>query len=120
MPFYRAAISAAHNVNFRDGIRHGDTSADQIPLQFVYEPADCWILYTPEMTVNVTAIWKAVADSTWGGASKYITGSVATNTTGGYGEHGRGLKRGVRRRATGKIEDYPLDLYTDLKDTVLR
>ena len=48
LPFYRAAIGTAHNVNFRDGIRHGDTSADQIPLQFVYEPADCQILYTPE------------------------------------------------------------------------
>jgi hypothetical protein len=30
-----------------------------------------------------------------------------------------GLKRGMRRRAAGKIENYSLDLYTDLKDTVL-
>ncbi|XTI84222.1 hypothetical protein V2W45_1479249 [Cenococcum geophilum] len=91
LPFYRAAIGTVHNVNFRDGIRHGDTSADQIPLQFVYEPADCWILYT-----------------------KCIAGSVATDTTGGYGKHGRGLKRGMRRRAAGKIENYLLDLYMDL------
>ena len=28
LPFYRAAIGTAHNVNLRDGIRHGDTSAD--------------------------------------------------------------------------------------------
>lgn len=65
------------------------------------------------------AIWKAVADSTWSGASKCIARSVATNTTGGYRKHGRGLKRGMRRRVAGKIEDYPLDLYMDLKDTVL-
>jgi len=44
------------------------------------------------------------------GASKCIAGSVATNTTGGYGKHGRGLKRGMRR-AAGKIENYLLDLY---------
>ena len=56
------------------------------------------------MTVDVTAIWKAVADSTWGGASKCIAGSVATDTTGGYGKHGKGLKRGMRR-AAGKIEN---------------
>ena len=119
MPFYRAAIGNAHSVNFRDGIRHGDTSADQILLQFAYEPADCRILYTPKMTVDVTTIWKAVADSTWGEASECIAGSVATDTTGEYGKHGRGLKRGMRRRVAGKIEDYSLDLYTDVKDTVL-
>ena len=90
MPFYCAAIGTAHNVNFRDGIWHGDTSADQILLQFVYEPADCRTLYTSEMTVDVTVIWKAVADPTWGGASKCIAGSVATDTTGGYGKHGKG------------------------------
>jgi len=56
------------------------------------------------MTVDVTAIWKAVADLTWGGASECIAGSVATDTTGGYGNHGRGLKRGMRR-AAGKIEN---------------
>ena len=28
LPFYRAAIGTAHNVNFRDGIRHGDASVD--------------------------------------------------------------------------------------------
>lgn len=70
------------------------------------------------MTVDVTAIWKAVADSTLGGASKCIAGNVATGATGGYGKHGRGLKRGMRR-AAGKVENYLLDLYTDLKDIVL-
>ena len=62
------------------------------------------------------AIWKTVADSTWSEASKCIAESVAMNTTGRYGKHGRRPKRGMRRRTARKIEDYLLDLYTDLKD----
>ncbi|OCL15239.1 hypothetical protein AOQ84DRAFT_329766 [Glonium stellatum] len=119
LPFYRSAIGAAHNVNFRDGIRQGDTSAEQIPLQFLYEPADCRILYTPEMTVDVTAIWKAVADSTWGGSNKCIAGSVATNFSHNHGDRRREQTNELWKRVVGNIEDYPLDLYTDLKNTVL-
>ena len=56
------------NVNFRDGIRDADLpNAQDIPLQFVYEAADCRILYTKEMTVDVTAIWKAAADTAFSG-----------------------------------------------------
>ncbi|KAL9057637.1 MAG: hypothetical protein Q9162_002252 [Coniocarpon cinnabarinum] len=62
-------------VNFRDGIRQGDES--QTPLQFVYEPADCRIYYTSEMTVDVTAIWKTVYDSVWGGKSACVVGDVS-------------------------------------------
>jgi len=48
-------------VNARDGIRKGDES--QTPLQFLYQPANCRIFYTPEMVVDETAIWKTVADT---------------------------------------------------------
>ena len=73
LPLERAIPNYA--VNSRDGIRQGDAS--ETPLQFIYEPADCRIWYTPEMTVDVTAIWKAVADSTWGtGGNVCIAGGV--------------------------------------------
>jgi hypothetical protein len=36
--FERATPGTAYNINFRDGIRQGDTSEEHIPLQFVYEP----------------------------------------------------------------------------------
>jgi hypothetical protein len=71
LPFLRAA--GAPVVNFRDGIRKGD--AAETPLQFVYEEADCRILYTPEMTVDITAQWKAVADTAFNGKSHCIAGN---------------------------------------------
>lgn len=116
--FERQAPGTSVNVNFRDGIRDDDET--ETPLQFVYEPADCRILYTKEMTVDVTAIWKAVADSAFGGKDKCVAGSLG----GGY------YKRSEKREVTDqdralskrmyawrrelKAEQYPLDVYTDL------
>lgn len=62
LPLARAVGSP--NVNARDGIRKNDTTST--PLQFRYEAADCRLYFTPEMTVDVTAIWRAAADVKWG------------------------------------------------------
>lgn len=59
-------------VNGRDGFRKGDPS--NIPLQFIYEPADCRIFYTPEMAVDMTAAWKTVADSAFNGVNHCVAG----------------------------------------------
>lgn len=119
-PFGRAAAGTSLNVNFRDGIRDGDES--QTPLQVVYEPADCRILYTKEMTVDATAIWKAVADSAWGDESRCVAGSVGSPT---YGK--RSVKRdlSIQEKVYSRSvhqwrrdlapEQYPLDVFTDLK-----
>ena len=117
-PFDRMAPGTSINVNFRDGYRD-DTDYD-VPLQFVYEASDCRIYYTKEMTVDVTAIWKAVADSAFGGESHCVAGNL-----GGNG------KRKVKRELTWEdkalakrmlhwkrglnAKDYPLDIYTDLR-----
>ena len=77
LPFNRATSNYA--VNSRDGIRQGDEG--QTPLQFVYEPADCRIFYTPQMTVDVTALWRTVADTTWGGKSACVAGNLGVNGT---------------------------------------
>ncbi|KAF1974328.1 hypothetical protein BU23DRAFT_505297 [Bimuria novae-zelandiae CBS 107.79] len=116
--FERQAPGTSMNVNFRDGIR--DTDESETPLQFVYEPADCRILYTKAMTVDVTAIWKAVADSAFGGKSHCVAGSL-----GGYNtrsakrelsaEDRRLSKRMHAWRRELRPEQYPLDVYTDLK-----
>ncbi|KAF2034351.1 hypothetical protein EK21DRAFT_56424 [Setomelanomma holmii] len=115
--FKRASVGQALNVNFRDGIRDGDTA--ETPLQFVYEPADCRILYTKAMTVDVTAIWKAVSDSAWGGKSHCVAGEL-----GGY----KTIKMAKREmtvmdrvfskrmhawRRDLRAENYPLDVFTD-------
>ncbi|KAH7063548.1 hypothetical protein B0J12DRAFT_562125 [Macrophomina phaseolina] len=120
LPFLRAATGTAYNVNFRDGIKKDDFE-ERTPTQFVYEPADCRIYWTAEMTVDITAAWKAVADSAWGTRDACVAGSVATN----------GASAGLTRKRTGAVRsmplrkraveaDYPLDLYTDLNGVDLR
>ncbi|KAF2836962.1 hypothetical protein M501DRAFT_978717 [Patellaria atrata CBS 101060] len=77
LPFNRAASQPG--VNSRDGLREGDESG--IPLQFVYEAADCRIFYTPEMTVDVTTIWKAAADTQWNGKSSCVGAGMTRRDT---------------------------------------
>lgn len=74
IPFMRGS---SYGVNNRDGLRQNDTSG--IALQFIYEEADCRLYYTPEMTVDITALWKAAADAQWGNSGKCVSG-------GGYGQ----------------------------------
>jgi hypothetical protein len=83
LPFVRAS---SYGVNVRDGLRRNDTSG--IALQFIYEEADCRLFYTPEMTVDITALWKAAADAQWGNSGKCVNG-------GGYGQ-----KRGAHQTTT--------------------
>ncbi|KAF2158162.1 hypothetical protein K461DRAFT_290408 [Myriangium duriaei CBS 260.36] len=81
-------------VNARDGFRQGDTS--NTPLQFVYEPADCRILYTPEMVIDQSAVWRSVYDTVWGGENSCVAGGIGGNKTqGGYGKRSM-AKRHVR------------------------
>ncbi|KAH7405904.1 hypothetical protein DE146DRAFT_427296 [Phaeosphaeria sp. MPI-PUGE-AT-0046c] len=117
--FKRATVGNAINVNFRDGIRDNDTS--NVPLQFVYEPSDCRILYTKAMTVDVTAIWKAVADSTWGGKSHCVAGTLGGYATNKMAKREMTVQDKVlsrrmhawRRELSAK--DYPMDVFTDLR-----
>ncbi|KAE8843886.1 hypothetical protein HRS9122_04989 [Pyrenophora teres f. teres] len=62
--------SKASGVNVRDGLRRNDSSG--VALQFIYEEADCRLYYTPEMTTDITSVWKAAADSQWGSKSKCV------------------------------------------------
>jgi hypothetical protein len=70
---FTRAISGAGGVNSRDGLRVNDTSG--IALQFQYEEADCRLYYTPEMTVDITALWKSAADAQWGNSGKCVASS---------------------------------------------
>ncbi|KAK3074426.1 hypothetical protein LTR53_003157 [Teratosphaeriaceae sp. CCFEE 6253] len=90
LPFYRATNAV---VNARDGIREGDEG--QTPLQFVYEPADCRVYYTPEMVVDVTAVWKTVADTAFNGVSHCVAGQYGNST--GANKRALRSKHGIRR-----------------------
>jgi hypothetical protein len=85
--FSRAAGSPS--VNVRDGLPMNDTSG--VALQFIYEEADCRLYYTPEMTTDITSVWKAAADAQWGGGGKCVSG-------GGYGQ-----KRDTQMIKTSKL-----------------
>ncbi|RMZ68665.1 peptidase s41 family [Pyrenophora seminiperda CCB06] len=121
-PMIRGAVGIPMNVNFRDGIRDGDKS--ETPLQFIYEPADCRILYTKAMTVDVTAIWKAVADTTWGSVNHCVAGNLSAYATltskreMSVSERSHS-KRMANWRASLKAADYPLDIRTDLSQANL-
>lgn len=94
LPLYRSTDSV---VNARDGIRRGDTS--ELPLQFLYEPADCRIFYTPEMVIDETAVWKTVADTVWGSGDACVAGSndFYGNSTSSAKRSVGGKQHGIRR-----------------------
>ncbi|KAF2218138.1 hypothetical protein BDZ85DRAFT_131876 [Elsinoe ampelina] len=80
-------------VNSRDGFSKVVEPAT--PLQFVYEEADCRILYTPGMVVDQSEVWRTVADSVWNGDSACVAGNVAVNGTG----YRRTKRSAFRKRA---------------------
>lgn len=64
-------------INLLDQIRKGEN----IPLQFVYEAADCRIFYTPETIYNYTNLWNYAADAIWSKPSLCVEGSTGYATT---------------------------------------
>lgn len=67
-------------INLRDQIRKGNT----VPVQFIYEAANCRIFYTPQTFYNYTNLWKFAAEAIWTNSSlcvKNSTGYATTNTT---------------------------------------
>lgn len=68
------------SLNVRDNILP-DNLADGTPAQFVYEPADCRLFYTPAMMANVTAIWRAAAAAAWGNLTCNAGSLPGSNST---------------------------------------
>ena len=56
---------AGYAVNLRDSISLGDDT--QTPLQFIFEPADCRIFYTPVTASEPHKLWEYAADVAWKG-----------------------------------------------------
>jgi hypothetical protein len=48
----------------------------QIPLEFIYEAADCRLFYTSSMIRNVTAVWYAGYDAQWRTRASCVEGSI--------------------------------------------
>ncbi|PLB51538.1 peptidase S41 family protein [Aspergillus steynii IBT 23096] len=60
--------------NLRNSYREGD---DEMPLQFLYEPADCRLFYTPENILHPDTTWISAAKAFWGNGT-CVTGSYST------------------------------------------
>ena len=55
----------AGGVNLKDNLRMNDKSG--VPLEFMYEAADCRMWFTAKMVTDVTEVWKGVADRMFSG-----------------------------------------------------
>ncbi|KAF9631369.1 hypothetical protein BFW01_g2231 [Lasiodiplodia theobromae] len=58
--------------NLRDQIRENGT----VPLQFLYEPANCRLYYTVDNIYNMSQLWQDVATAAWNDSSMCVQGSV--------------------------------------------
>jgi len=84
-----ALLPQRHNNDFyfdyagftiRDQVRRHEN----VPLQFIYEAADCRIFFTPETVYNFTNLWRYATEAVWKNPSlcvKDSTGYSNTNET---------------------------------------
>jgi hypothetical protein len=131
LPFKR--VIANPELNLRDAVR---PNGDPTPLQFIYEPADCRLYYTPEMTVSATKLWEAVADTKWFGKRSCIAGGLK-NAPGSYpGSRDKSQtmsmeRKGSKEKKSSKSANVPLlrgehisalqdsfDVFTDFQRSV--
>ncbi|KAH8429119.1 uncharacterized protein LDX57_006789 [Aspergillus melleus] len=65
--------------NIQNAYREGD---DEMPLQFLYEAADCRLFYTPDNLVLPATTWISAANAFWGNGA-CISGSYSTSKRAG-------------------------------------
>lgn len=70
-------ISSA-GITLRDQVRKGE----DIPLQFLYEAANCRVFYTPQTFYNFTNLWKYAADAIWSKPELCVKDSTGYATNG--------------------------------------
>jgi hypothetical protein len=99
LPFHR--VVGTPGFNMRDGTRKGDPSG--VPLQFIVEPADCRLFYTPDMTVDVQWIWTAAVDVKWFGKKKCVAGGFKSVPSSHADDKKKSKKRATKSKtATAK------------------
>ncbi|KAK7702089.1 hypothetical protein SLS64_009950 [Diaporthe eres] len=73
---YAANRSTGTSINVRDNILR-DNLDDGVPAQFIYEPTDCRLFYTPKSIIDPEEQWRQVAEAAWGGGA-CVAGSLGT------------------------------------------
>ena len=66
------------SINLRDQVRPDS----EVPLQFIYEAADCRLFYTPPMLTDYTVLWTTAANAIWKNNSLCVSGSTGNPTSG--------------------------------------
>ncbi|KAH8680521.1 hypothetical protein BX600DRAFT_444595 [Xylariales sp. PMI_506] len=68
--------------NLRDQIRSTDAgNADAVPLQFLYQAADCRLFYTMQNLYNMSRLWRDVAEAAWVDDSICVEDSMGYTTS---------------------------------------
>ena len=65
----------AGRFNLRNNFNSSDPS--EVPLEFIYEAANCRLYYQPQDLFDITGLWDRVADVTWSG-KKCVRGSTVS------------------------------------------
>ncbi|KAJ4391823.1 hypothetical protein N0V93_005443 [Gnomoniopsis smithogilvyi] len=98
---YALNRSTGTSLNVRDNILR-DHLEDGVPAQFIYEPTDCRLFYTPLSIVDPVEQWRLAAEAAWGDGS-CVAGTLQSTS-------GSRLKRGVTSAAgvkMGKVVSMP-------------
>jgi hypothetical protein len=98
-----------NSLNLRDNIPEGDGQG--IPLQFVFEPANCRVFYTAGSVIEPARLWEQVVDVAWGGG-KCAWGGMDTVV----GNNGSGV--GVTSGGNGTMT--PMNGAAGLRSGVVR
>lgn len=75
----------SYQLNLKDNIPQGDTAG--IPLQFVFEPANCKIFFTLDTVFEPMNLWRQVHDIAWNGGKCAWGGmnTIVSNNGSGVG-----------------------------------
>jgi hypothetical protein len=95
LPLGDPANLRKYSVNLQDSIPLDDDA--QVPLQFVFEPADCRIFYTQEAVLEQNALWQYAHDVTWNG-KPCAWGSIGSVAPTYRNETATGTGIGARKR----------------------
>lgn len=99
---YALNRSTDTSINIRDNILR-DRLDDGLPAQFVFEPTDCRLFYTPLSIVDPMEQWRLAAEAAWGDGA-CVAGSLQESSS------ERRLKRDTTSTANvqmGKVISMP-------------
>lgn len=100
---YPNSRAATTGINIRDHILP-DHVEDGLPAQFVYEPADCRLYYTPAIINDITAMWKGAATAAFQGGKCNFGGLPKRSVEGDVKRSTSAPRPSTKRREYKRVE----------------